>query len=114
MKKAAVVIRKSPFNTLRNSEGLRMSVGLTLAENAVRVIFVDDGVYTLVAAKPEVVGSPEVKKHIDTLRALGHQLIAEKESLDGRGIANLGYRVDIKTRDEIAEIITESDAVIAY
>ena len=109
-----MIIRKSPLNSWRNSEGLRMSVGLTLRENTMQVIFAGDGVYTLIAKNPEVVGSPQVKKHIETLRMLGPKLIAEKESLAERGIDSVEYPVEIKTRDEIARIIAESDAVIPY
>jgi sulfur relay (sulfurtransferase) DsrF/TusC family protein len=57
MKRVAVVIRQSPFNTCRNSEALRMTVGLTLAENAITVVFRDDGVYTLLATQPSLIGS---------------------------------------------------------
>ena len=114
MKKVTVVIRKSPFNTLRNSEGLRMSIGLTLRDNAVRVVFAEDGVYTLAATAPEAVASPEVKRHIETLPMLGHELIAEKESLEERGIVNTRRKVGVQTRQEIARLIAESDVVIAY
>ena len=114
MKKVTVIISKSPFNTLRNSEALRMSVGLTLADNAVQVVFVGDGVYTLLDNSPETIDSPELRKHIETLKMLKHQIIAEKESLDERGINNLAYEVEIKSREGIASLITESNAVIPY
>lgn len=114
MKNTTVIIRKSPFNTLRNSEGLRMSIGLTLRDNAVKVIFIDDGVYMLRRTNPTIVGSPEVKRHIETVRALGHELIAERESLEERGIDSVDYQVDVRTRGEIAKILAQSAAIIAY
>ena len=114
MKEVTVVIRKSPFNTLRNSEALRMSVGLTLAENRVRVIFVDDGVYTLLPTSPEVIGSPMLRKHLEMLRLLGCPRLAEEESLEERGLKTLGYEVEIKPRMEIARLIAGSDVVIPW
>ena len=58
MKKVTVVLQKSPFNTLRNSEALRMSLGLTLANNAVSVVFTQDAVYSLLPSLPENIKSP--------------------------------------------------------
>jgi sulfur relay (sulfurtransferase) DsrF/TusC family protein len=91
-----------------------MSVGLTLADNAVRVVFVDDGVYLLGITKPEAIGSPEIKKHIETLLILGHELFADKESLDERRLESVAYKVAIRPRSEIVEIISQSDVVITY
>ena len=42
MKHVAVVMRQSPFNTCRNAEALRMTVGLTLGDHAIAVIFRDN------------------------------------------------------------------------
>lgn len=114
MKKVAVVLRKTPFGTLRNSEALRMSVGLTLAENAVQVLFVSDGVYMLLPTSPQLVGSPEVAQHLETLKLLGHQLVAEEEALEERGLANLKYDAEIVSRRQIADILAASDVVIPW
>lgn len=114
MKKATVIVRKSPFNTLRNSEALRMGVGLTLRDNEVMVVFIDDGVHLLRQTSPSLIGSPEVRKHIEAIHALGHKLIAERESLEERGIESVDNRVDIRPRAEIANILAQSDAIIVY
>ena len=87
MKQVAVVIRKSPFNTCRNSEALRMSVGLTLGDHAIAVIFRDDGVYTLLATQPALIGSLEIDKHVETLQLLNVRLVAEREALTERKLS---------------------------
>mgnify|MGYP001589460920 CR=1 FL=1 len=114
MKKIAVVIRKSPFNTLRNSEALRMSVGLTLAENSVSVFFVDDGVYILLLNQPEIIKSPVINKHIETLCLLNGKLIADEESLKERNLDNLKYKVAVMSSNEVFNMIEKSDVVICW
>ena len=114
MKKVTVVLQKSPFNTLRNSEALRMSLGLTLANNAVSVIFTSDAVYNLLPAFPENIKSPAFGRHIEMLNTLKCKLIAEKESMEERGIKEAKFSVEVKSRDEIFKLLKESKAVITY
>lgn len=114
MKNVVVIIRNSPFNTVRNSEALRMSVGLTLEDNKITVIFLEDGVYLLRETNPNVISSGEIHKHIDTLRLLKHTLVAEKESLDSRDIEKLKYNVKVLTRAEISDTISKADVVIPW
>ncbi|MBI3815267.1 MAG: DsrE family protein [Nitrospinae bacterium] len=114
MKKVTVVLQKSPFNTLRNSEALRMSLGLTLAENAVRVVFVQDAVYCLMPTMPEKIKSPVFGRHIEMLQTLKCRLVAEKESLEERGIGDIEYNAEVMDRKEISQFIKESNSVITY
>ncbi len=115
MTQVVVIIQKTPFNTLRNSEGLRMSVGLTLEEdNRVEVLFMGDGVYLLRKTTPELIQSGIIYKHLDALRLLGHRVVADKESLEERGIGELGTEAEILTRDRIIEMLTSADRVIPW
>lgn len=111
-----VVITRTPLNTFRNSEGLRMSVGLTLNEkNRVQVAFVGDGVYTLAPLKPEIVGSLETEKHLQTLKLLNCRLVAEREAVSER-LAGIGCRPDVEllAGDEVYSLVTGSKTVIRY
>ncbi|MFQ5862870.1 MAG: DsrE family protein [Candidatus Brocadiales bacterium] len=117
MTNIVVIIHKTPFNTLRNSEGLRMSVGLTLEDdNKVTALFINDGVHLLRKTNPELVQSGIIYKHLDTLRLLGHRVVADKESLEERGccIDELGTEVDILPRQQIVGTITDADRVIPW
>jgi len=113
-KRVSVVIRRAPIGTVRTAEALRMSVGLTLGDNAVRVVFAGDGVYALLPTAPETVGAQELAKPIETLRQLGHELVAERESLAARGIGQPAYEVTQRTRAEIAALLAESDVVMGW
>jgi len=114
MKKICVIIRNLPLGTVKNSEALRMSVGLTIEEgNQVNVIFTDEGVLTLTQLKPEIVGMPSFRKPLETLTALEIPLYAEKEAVDERKITT-PEGVELKTTNEIYEIIKEQDTIIPF
>ncbi len=91
-----------------------MSVGLTLREDNVTVIFMDDGVYSATQAKPELIGAPTIKKEFEALQMMKCTMLADKPSLDKRGIQNLVPHVKPAARDEIVRIITGSDIVIPF
>ncbi len=114
MKKITVIVKNLPMNTRRNSEALRMSVGLTLCGDNVTVIFLDDGVHSAAPAKPELIGAPTLKKEFEALPMMKCEMLADKPSLEKRGIKNLVPNVKQAGRDEIVRIITGSDIVIPF
>jgi sulfur relay protein TusC/DsrF len=114
MKQVAVVVRQAPFNTCRNSEALRMTVGLTLADHGIAVIFRDDGVYTLLPTQPALIGSHEIDKHLETLQLLNVRLIAERESLAERHLSRLKWEVERCDRREVVQLLGKSDAIICF
>ena len=114
MKNIAVIVRNLPFNTRRNAEALRMSVGLTLREDKVTVIFIDDGVYTATRTKPEIINIPPPVREFGALTMLKCRMIADKPSLEKRGIKELIENIQILERKEIVRTISESDIVIPF
>jgi sulfur relay protein TusC/DsrF len=114
VKKVTTVIRRSPFNSVITSEALRMSLGLTLTDNEVTVVFVEDGVYLLSSPAAEAIGYPDIKRHMETLKEMGCELIAEEESLQKRGLTDRRVEASIRSRKEIEQIIEQSDRVIGF
>ncbi len=114
MKNISVIIRNLPFNTRKNAEALRMSVGLTLREDKVTVIFIDDGVYTATRTRSEIINVPPPVKEFGALTMLKCKLLADKPSLDKRGILELIENINIVEREEIVRTISESDIVIPF
>lgn len=115
MKEVIVVIRKSPFNTVRNSEALRMCVGLTLEDNKITVILLGDSVYLTLKNDPEHISSGIIHKHIETLILLKHKLIVEKDTFEKLDKKNIKYEnVEIMDHPQIADIISNGDVVITY
>jgi sulfur relay (sulfurtransferase) DsrF/TusC family protein len=92
-----------------------MSVGLTLEEgNKVTVIFLGDGVYLLSNINPELIQSGTIYKHLDALRLLGHRVVAEKESLEEKGIEKPAVEAEVVSRSEVIKMIANADSVIPW
>ena len=114
MKKIAVIVRNLPFNTRRNTEALRMSVGLTLREDKVTVIFINDGIYSATRAKPGMINIPSLDREFGALGMLKCRLLADKPSMDKRGIEELTENIKSADREEIVRTLNESDIIIPF
>ncbi len=114
MKKITVIVRNLPLNTRRNAEALRMSVGLTLREDKVTVIFIDDGIYSATHINPEIINFQSLKKEFEALSMLQCSLMADRPSLEKREITNLLANVEAVEREDIVRTITYSDIVIPF
>lgn len=114
MKNIVVIIRNSPFNTIKNSEGLRMSVGLTLKDDKVTVVFMDNGVWSATELNPEVINALDTEKQFEALKMLNCEIIADAQSLEERNISKTLDFIIIKNREEISKLIAESDIVIPF
>jgi sulfur relay (sulfurtransferase) DsrF/TusC family protein len=114
MKNITVIVRNLPLNTRKNAEALRMSVGLTLRDDKVTVIFMDEGVYTATHMKPELINFATMDREFGALKTLKCTLLADKPSMEKRGVRNLLDNVKPAEREELVRIITESDIVIPF
>lgn len=115
MKDLFVVIRVNPFSTIKNFEALRMCVGMLTSDNSMKVVFIEDGVYALSSSTDTgIISFPDADKHISTLKEMDFDIIAEKESLEERGIKDIKHDPLLKSKDEIADLITEGDIVINW
>jgi sulfur relay (sulfurtransferase) DsrF/TusC family protein len=91
-----------------------MTVGLTLGDNAIAVIFRDDGVYTLLPTQPALIGSLDIDKHLETLQLLHVRLVVEQESLTERKLSQLKWDVERLARQDVAHLLADSEAIICY
>lgn len=114
MKKITIIVRNLPFNTRKNAEALRMSVGLTLREDKVTVIFMDDGVYSATRTKPELIHIAPLDREFGALEMLKCRLLSDKPSMEKRGIKELIGNIKPADREEIIRTINESDITIPF
>lgn len=114
MKDVVVLIRHLPMGNLKSSEALRVSVGLTLSDNRITALFIDEGVWSATELRPEGVKGPVFKKHIETLKLLGHTLVADEDSLKARGIERVREGIEVRSRPEILKIIDNAQVIIPF
>jgi len=91
MKKVGVVVRD------RQSEALRMSVGLTLADDVIEVYVMD---------RPLEKGNEEIDLNVETLHDLDCKVYSNNEANSGAA--------EILTTDQIAQKLLECDLVLPY
>ena len=112
-KRVAVIVRNTPFNSERNSEALRMTVGLTTGDHELTVLFLDDGVLSLRQLDPAQIGADDANKHLDACRTLGVRLVAEEEALRRHGVTP-SKPVDVVARDEALRAIADAQVVVPF
>ena len=110
----AIMMRRSPFNSVRIHEALRSCVGLSMGDSPLTMVFVEDGVYALSAKGKPVIAGFDWNKHLEMLKELEFDLIVDKQSADERGITEFNHEPLVKSRDEIAAILKDAKAVITY
>jgi sulfur relay (sulfurtransferase) DsrF/TusC family protein len=112
-KRVAVIVRNTPFNSERNSEALRMTVGLTTGDHEITVLFLDEGVLSLRAIDPALIGADDANKHLDACRMLGVRLVAEDEALRHHAVTP-AKPVDVVARADALRAIAEADVVVPF
>ena len=114
-KQVTVLIRRPPFHSEKTAEAVRVAVGYTLAAgNRVTACFVGDGVYAASALRPALAGAPEMEKHLTSLKALGHRLVADASAVRERPSLTLRPEVELLEPEGISELLTESDLVLPF
>ena len=81
-----VAVRVAPTGSDRAAEALRMAVGLTLDRHRPLVLLLGDGVRVLSDPDPVRAGGKELRKPLETLRALECPVAAEKAAIDRHGV----------------------------
>ncbi len=113
-KNVTLIIRGAPLSSYESWEGLRTALGLTLREHRVRVVFVEDGVYTLLPLEPSRLNQPGFDQFLESLKDLEVPLIAERESVERRGLKELAFQPELMDREAIQELLVEDFAVMTF
>lgn len=114
MKKVLVLIQDGPLNTLRSSEGFRMTMGLSLADNEVSLLLMGDGVFNLLPLKAERVEQPSIQTYLEYFPKVGVQLYAEAEALADREISSLPPGAEVLPHREALDLISNAEVVIPF
>ena len=112
-KNIAVIIRRTPFNNIRNIEGLRMAIGATLRDDSVTVVFLDEGVRHAGQLHSDVVGAKDTSEEIEMLKIIAHSLVADEDAVKARSVELLSD-IEPISHDLIVDLIADSDVVIPW
>lgn len=113
MKNVLIVVRESPFNRLAPTEALRLAAGLTLKENRVSLLFIDEGIYNLLPLDPGRLGRPSRSQYTEVYDQLGIRLFVEKGSAEARNIP-IPHDVTALEREAALQMIAGADAVVSF
>ncbi len=114
MKKVVVLIRSSPFNSIKASEAIRLALGLTLGKNQVSVIMMDEGAWNARDIRPKDIKRPDVSQFLELYGACNIRQMVDSFSLDARNITNIRNDVESVGRQEVLSRLTEADVVIPF
>ncbi|VAX23905.1 hypothetical protein MNBD_NITROSPINAE01-536 [hydrothermal vent metagenome] len=111
-KKVTVVISEAPSPDV--SERVRMTVGLTLDDdNEVRVLLIDDGIYTGLGVDHEKIGIKEMDNGLVMFGALGVRSYAHSGSVKERGVSVKKFGVVEIGDNEVEKLVSESSIIFA-
>lgn len=118
VKKVLLIIKSPPYGSGRAAEGLRVATAMIAMDMLPRILFMDDGVYCLIQnQKPEAAGFTSLDERLKTLADL-IGLHAFSDSLAQRKLGqddlNRNYNVKIKSRDDTARLISQSETVMTF
>jgi sulfur relay (sulfurtransferase) DsrF/TusC family protein len=114
VKKVLVIVQDSPFNTLRSSEGFRMTMGLSLSDNEVSLLLMGDGVFNLLPLRAEVIGQPSIQTYLEYFPKVRVQLYVEAEALAEREISSLPPGTRLLPHREALGLISAAEVVIPF
>ena len=118
IKQFMYVNRRAPHGTIYAQESLEVVLIGAAFDQDVSMAFIDDGVYQLVKGQDTSKG--EMKNFSNAYRALEdydvEKLYVEQESLESRGLSESDLIVDVqmKSADEIKQLMEEQDVVLTF
>ena len=118
MDSVAILMRKAPYGSVYTAEGFRTMMGIAVFEMDISVVFMDDGVYALLAGQDP--GQLDMKPLGDGFPMLRdfdvEKFYVHDESLAERGLTteDLVMEVEVVNGAQIAEILDQAGKVLPF
>ncbi|HDQ73326.1 MAG TPA: sulfurtransferase complex subunit TusC [Chloroflexi bacterium] len=116
--KVAVLMRKAPYGSVYAAEGFRSMMGIGVFEMDITVIFVDDGVYTLIKGQePGALDMKPLGEGFPMLPDFGvDKFYVHEQSLSERGLTRDDLLIDVEIVDSagVARLLEESGAILPF
>jgi len=117
LKHVLFIVRTAPYGSAAVPESVRSCLGFGTMPMLVSYLLMDDGVWAVAPSQePSAIGGANALELIQGLSDLDVTLYAEIEALQARGLAVDGLEPGFApvSRDEISELIAQSDIVMTY
>ncbi len=116
--RVAMLMRKSPYGTVYPAEAYRAMMGIAVFEMDICIVFVDDGVYSLVKGQnPEALDMKPLGEGYPMLADVGiEEFYVHDRSLSERGLSpdDLVIDVEVVSSEKIAELLNGCKAVLPF
>ncbi len=110
-----IIIRKPPYGSLNTEEAIRLAVGCTIGDHSINLIFLGDGIYTLLLnQEPDLIKQKDVFKDFELLRMTNAGFYVYEKDLKERKIGDIPPFFNKVDLAEIDRVIEESDFVWAW
>jgi tRNA 2-thiouridine synthesizing protein C len=112
--KTVFILKGDPFSW-KAHEAFRVAIAIGMNHELI-FIFIRDGVYTLTRWSPENLGVESFEKFYETLDFVNVELVVEDASIQERGLKETDFvrEVQVKSAEEISEIISSAEAVFVW
>ncbi|MFQ6051799.1 MAG: DsrE family protein [Candidatus Hydrothermarchaeota archaeon] len=115
MRTISIVIRRPPYGSLNTEEALRLAVGCTIGDHSVNLIFIGEGVYSILPdQKSALISQKEIYKDIELLKMTNASFYVYEKDLMKRKIEEVPSFFNKVDLAEIDRIIAKSDFVWAW
>jgi tRNA 2-thiouridine synthesizing protein C len=118
METVAVLMRKAPYGSVYTAEGFRTIMGIAVFEMDISIVFMDDGVYALLAGQdPGQLDMKPLGDGFEMLRDFDvEKFYVHDESLVERGLTpqDLVMDVEVVSGAQIAEILEKAHKVLPF
>jgi len=118
MEKVVVILRKAPYGSVYTAEAFRTIMGIAVFEMDICVVFVDDGVYSLIKDQnPEKLDMKPLGDGFPMLKEFNvNRFVVHDESLSERGLTadDLVLEVEMANSSQISEIIKDYGRILPF
>ena len=118
MEKVVVILRKAPYGSVYTAEAFRTIMGIAVFEMDICVVFVDDGVYSLIKGQnPEKLDMKPLGDGFPMLKEFNvNRFVVHDESLSERGLTadDLVLDVEMANSSQISEIIKDYGRILPF
>ena len=114
MKQVVVMIRHAPLTTVQTSEALRMALGLTLSDHQVAVLYMEEGAYSALELRPEMIAQPGIQQSIEFFGGMKIRQWVERGVLETWAVPLLRKDVEPIDRQGVLDLIQKADVVISF